>query len=299
MTQAAFVGVDWGTSNARFMLCDGLGAIIAERDGPGIARLDGALAIEAACFAALEGWPRVPVVMSGMVGANIGWKPAPYVGTPAHAAQHRAQAVRFVARGWQFSLLPGVSTTRADGHADRMRGEETQIFGVIGDTSTLVCLPGTHCKWVAVAQGAILAFHTAMTGELLDIVGRHSILLDPRRAPMARADSAFGKGVAAIKDSVLGLETLLFTVRSAQLAGTLRPDAADSYLAGLCIGADVRSALAVHRDPARITLIGAPGLTALYVAALELFGCDAAVVDGRDAVRAGLLAAWQAGGPCS
>ncbi len=284
-----FVGVDWGTSQARFMLVDASGQITDERSGPGIGRLDGPAAAEAACFDELGHWPRQPVVMTGAIGSNIGWHLAPYQMTPA-TADTRA-ALRFDARGWQFALLPGVKTLRADGFPDVMRGEETQIFGGIGDEDALVCLPGTHCKWAVVAGGAITGFHTAMTGELLNLIGCNSVLLNPKCAPIAHADAVFAEGVAAIRDSRLGLETQLFTTRSRQIAGTLTAQAAPGYLAGLCIGADIRSALCLHPDARSVTLIGAPQLTALYASALAAFGIVSRQIDGRDAVLKGLVAA--------
>ncbi len=290
---AAFIGVDWGTSNARFLLAGGDGALIEERSGAGIARLSNVAQIEAACFDALTGWPQVPVLMAGMVGSNIGWRLAPYVTTPATADAVAKSAVRFVAQGWQFALLPGVETTRADRLPDVMRGEETQIFGGIAHDSALTCLPGTHSKWAVVCEGTITGFHTAMTGELLDIVGQHGILLNPKRAPTAHPDAAFLEGAATVKASALGLESLLFTVRSRQLAGTLRAEAADSYLAGLCIGADIRSALALHADVRSAALIGSPALTALYASALAAFGVQSRQIDGREAVLAGLTQAYR------
>lgn len=286
---AGFVGVDWGTSNARFMLVDASGRMTDERRAPGVALLSGAAAMEAACFEALGDWPRQPVVMTGAVGSNIGWHLAPYQMTPA--TPDAKAALRFEARGWQFALLPGVQTLRADGFPDVMRGEETQIFGGIGYEDALVCLPGTHCKWAVVTGGTITGFHTAMTGELLNLIGCNSVLLNPKRAPMAQADAVFLDGVAAIRASALGLETQLFTTRSRQIAGTLSAHAAEAYLAGLCIGADIRSALSVHPGARSLTLIGAPQLTVLYANALATFGVVSRQIDGRDAVLKGLIAA--------
>lgn len=289
---AMFVGVDWGTSKARFMLVDGAGALIAERSGPGIARLEGPSAIEAACFAALADWPSVPVLMAGMVGSTVGWHLAPYAKTPASVGS--ANAIRFEARDRSFAILPGVETIRADGFPDVMRGEETQIFGGIGHDNAFVCLPGTHSKWAVVADGAITGFHTAMTGELLDIIGRNSLLLNPKRGPVASLGPSFREGVAAVTTSVLGLETLLFTVRSRQIARTLTTDMADSYLAGLCIAADIRSALTLHPGMRTITLIGSPVLTGLYASALADFGIPSRQIDGSAAALAGLVQAYRA-----
>jgi 2-dehydro-3-deoxygalactonokinase len=50
-----------------------------------------------------------------------------------------------------------------------MRGEETQLLGALGADATdeaVVCLPGTHSKWVRVNGGTVERFATFMTGEL-------------------------------------------------------------------------------------------------------------------------------------
>jgi 2-dehydro-3-deoxygalactonokinase len=293
----AFIGVDWGTSNARFILVGEDGASLAEKAGAGIARLAGAAAIEAECFEAIDPWIKehgsLPVVMAGMVGSNIGWQLAAYVPSPATAAEIAAATVSFTARGVSFHILPGVSTRRADGLPDVMRGEETQIFGALAGDDALICLPGTHAKWAQVRSRAIITFHTALTGELLDIVGRNSILLNPKRPPHAVPDAAFMKGVACIKNSSMGIESLIFTVRSRQIIEAVSQADSEAYLAGLCIGADVRSALQVYGMHQPLTLVGTPALLALYAAALEIFGLTSRQINGGDAVLAGLHAAYK------
>jgi 2-dehydro-3-deoxygalactonokinase len=171
-----------------------------------------------------------------------------------------------------------------------MRGEEIQIFGSVVGEEALICLPGTHSKWVQIAGGAVTAFHSAHTGELLDILGRHSILLNPKRPVAAKPDAAFVDGVEVARASVAGLESLLFTVRSRQIADTLKPEDADSYLAGLTIGCEIKSALALYGAPSvAITLIGSPHLAALYAAALACFGAVSNVIDGDAASLSGLM----------
>ena len=290
---ARFIGVDWGTSNARFMLVDAAGQCLHERTAPGIKRLDGPAAIEAAAFDAIAGWPDVPVIMAGTVGANIGWHNVPYVRTPAAAGIMAAHALRFSARGRQFVILPGVDTIRPDGQPDIMRGEETQIFGALAGHSGLVCLPGTHCKWVQVEGGTIAAFHSTMTGELLELIGLHSIMLSPRRAPTAKAGPVFDAAVAAICASAAGIDALLFTTRTRQVTGAMAADDADDHLAGLCIGGDVKSALALNPGARSVTLIGSAALTGLYARALATFGVPSRQIDGCNAVLAGLTHAYR------
>lgn len=293
MVAPAFIGVDWGTTNSRFSLASAAGDLLDERTGPGIASLDCPDAIESALFTAICDWPGLPVVISGMAGSDIGWRPAPYVCVPANAQSVHAASVRFTVRNVSIALLPGVRILRSDGHPDVMRGEETQIFGGISIDTGLICLPGTHSKWANVKSGRIERFHTAMSGELMDVIGRSTILLSPKRPPLARPSTQFVEGVKAINSSRLGLETMLFTVRSRQLAGILAAEFADHYLAGLCIGSDIRSALNFHTNVRTVTLIGAPPLTELYAAALASLGFVSRQVDGKTAALAGLTHAYR------
>jgi 2-dehydro-3-deoxygalactonokinase len=220
---------------------------------------------------------------------------AGYAETPATLNNIVAGIHSFRARGVNFTIAPGLATTRRDGLPDVMRGEEIQIFGSIAYGEALVCLPGTHSKWAQVSEGAVTAFHTAPTGELLDIIGRHSILLNPKRGVVAKPDAAFVEGVEIARDSMAGFESLLFTVRSRQITQALKPDVSDSYLAGLAIGCEIKSALALYGAPsAAVTLVGAPQLTALYETALRNFGAAAQQIDGDAASLSGLIKLYQA-----
>jgi 2-dehydro-3-deoxygalactonokinase len=294
----AFIGVDWGTSNARFFLVARDGHVIATRGGPGIGQIEDAAAIESICFETISAWldqhRSIPVIMTGAVGSNIGWQPAGYVKTPATLSDVAAKVHGFAARGTPFTIAPGLITIRNDDLPDTMRGEEIQIFGADTSKDSLTCLPGTHSKWVQVSNGAVTTFHTAPTGELLGIIGRHSILLNPKRPVLATPGAAFVEGVETVRGSNVGFESLLFTVRSRQIAQTLTPEDADSYLAGLAIGCEIKSALALYGpQSALVTLIGTPILTALYTVALSCFGMKAEQIDGNDASLAGLIKLYQ------
>jgi 2-dehydro-3-deoxygalactonokinase len=296
---AAFIGVDWGTSNARFLLIACNGSIIEHRGGPGIGQIDGVDAIENICFDAIADWiaynPQLPVIMAGMVGSNIGWHMAGYADTPATLEDIASGMLTFEARGTHFSIAPGLATTRSDGLPDVMRGEEVQIFGSVADGDALVCLPGTHSKWARVSGGAVTAFHTAPTGELLDIIGRHSILLNPKRPVAAMPDAAFLEGVEIARDSIAGLESLLFTVRSRQIMHDLKAEAADSYLAGLVMGCEIKSALVLYgAQQSAIMLVGSPQLTKLYAAALDCFAATTQQTGGDAASLCGLIKLYQA-----
>jgi 2-dehydro-3-deoxygalactonokinase len=296
---AAFIGADWGNSNARFWLIADDGAVLQQRNGAGIGMLANADAIEQACFDHISGWiaanPALPVILVGAVGSNIGWHTAGYAATPAKLADIADGMLMFNARGTGFAIAPGLNTIRSDGLPDVMRGEEIQIFGSmagVGEAAqnALLCLPGTHSKWACVTGGSVTAFHSAPTGELLDILGRHSILLNPKRPVAAVISAAFQDGVIHARDSKIGLESLLFAVRSRQIAGSLGAEHADSYLAGLVIGCEVKSALALYDvPPSGVKLIGSPHLTTLYAEALAAFAVSGSQSDGDAACLAGLI----------
>jgi 2-dehydro-3-deoxygalactonokinase len=75
-------------------------------------------------------------------------------------------------------IVPGV--IEQVGLPNVMRGEETQVLGVLQNLSAsgefLIGLPGSHSKWVEVVDGCITHFDTFMTGELFAVLSQHSIL---------------------------------------------------------------------------------------------------------------------------
>jgi 2-dehydro-3-deoxygalactonokinase len=223
--------------------------------------------------------------MSGMIGSRQGWAEAAYVPCPADTAALAAHLLSppGVERVW---IVPGVSLHEA-GRRDVMRGEETQIAGALGAGSGVVVLPGTHSKWVRVEDGRIADFATFMTGELFDVLVKHSIL-GRLMTGAAEDDGGFGRGLdAARREGGGGLSGALFSARTLGLFGDIPAGALRDYLSGLLIGHELREALA--RFPAReVLLIGAPDLARRYDTALRAFGVGASSADEGAAVK-GLL----------
>lgn len=288
---AAFIGGDWGTSRLRLFLCGADGNVLERREGPGIAE---AGARAAGIFAGLTaGWDAaLPAVLSGMVGSTIGWREAPYRACPAPPAAIAEAALRFASDGRQVAIIPGLSCTNASGLFDVMRGEETQLLGALrlrpelARGRHLVCQPGTHAKWVLVEDGAVIRFQTALSGELFALLAQHSVLARGAGAPSA-SHAAFGEGVRAARDQA-GLLHLLFSTRSRQLSGEIPKGEAASYLSGLILGTEIEAAIHLFAPRDRVVLICTPALAAAYETVLQGHGLGALVLDGDDAVLAGL-----------
>ena len=148
----------------------------------------GILNIENDAFAAtlypfIVGWrneenDRPPVLMSGMIGSRQGWIEAPYVSSPASPAD-LAASVMAVPDTENVWIVPGVCLDPEGERRDVIRGEEVQVIGALdqtGRSSAVLCLPGTHSKWVHARDGYLLDFATAMTGEVFKVMCEYSIL---------------------------------------------------------------------------------------------------------------------------
>lgn len=287
---------DWGTSNLRLALFED-GDIIARAEGPGIGLAE---TCPAEIFQNLtREWGKVPALLCGMVGSSIGWVETDYIPTPAGLDDLSSGLKKFDADGQPISIIPGLSTRNALGAPDFMRGEETQLLGALKQDPSLssgqhlLCLPGTHTKWVIMTDGVVQSFQTALTGEIYAIILKHSVLAGcakPGEAVEATAFNAALKRVMAQNGG--GFLHQVFETRARQLSGELTKDAAASFLSGLFIGEDVRGALeSIGKNltlGSKVKVIGAPVMGQGYCEALRAFGVDAGWEDGAELSLAGL-----------
>lgn len=284
---ARLVALDWGSTRLRGWLLGDGGAVLAERSsadgasqiGGGAAAFDAALQALAGDW--LAGGPAqgLPALACGMVGSAHGWREAPYVPCPAaldHLHEHLARVT--TSGGRTLHIVPGLLDAPDGGTPDVMRGEETQLVGLLAAhpalaASSTVLMPGTHSKWVQVVRGRVTGFRTRMTGEVYTLLRERSVLARLMPAPGAddwHAD-AFDTGV----DSARGgegrdLQGQLFAVRTLGLTGRLAPAALPDYLSGLLIGHELEAGLATRA--AALALVGEPALCRRYTQALRRFG---------------------------
>ncbi|WP_128923727.1 2-dehydro-3-deoxygalactonokinase [Bradyrhizobium guangxiense] len=294
MTEPAYVAVDWGTSSFRLWLVDRAGAVLAERrSGEGMlaAAKAGFPAVLQAHLAAIEAPDHLPVLVCGMAGAKTGWVEAGYVDTPAQLSAILKQAVRVPGEARDIRILPGIAQ-RDKSAPDVMRGEETQLLGALGLTAAgdaLVCMPGTHSKWVRVKDGVVERFSTFMTGELFSVVCRETILsLAVAGADEAEDVASFKVAVKAAFEAPAFAANLLFTARSRQLLFGGTPAAARETLSGTLIGAELAAGLSGAVPKEGVTLIASGRLATLYRLAFDGLSITVQPVDADEAVRRGL-----------
>jgi 2-dehydro-3-deoxygalactonokinase len=288
----AWIAVDWGTSNLRAWAIDEEGWVIANAASEaGMARLSRD-DFEPTLLSLIDGWlasgRKTRVLACGMVGARQGWMEAPYAGVPCTpVTQTIAPECRD--RRIEVHILGGIRQLHPP---DVMRGEETQIAGVLlhePGFEGVICLPGTHTKWVEVAGGIITRFQTFMTGELFGLLSTQSVLRHSMPVGTGWDDEAF---VAAAVESAMDTHALtarLFSVRAATLVADLMPAAAKARLSGLLIGAELASTHSMWSR--QRLLIAENGRQAnLYSEALSRLGGASSLIDASELTLAGLIA---------
>jgi 2-dehydro-3-deoxygalactonokinase len=284
------IGVDWGTSNFRAFRFDSTGEVIDRRSYPiGILKVRGGKFAET-LQEKVGDWiadGETRVLLCGMVGSRQGWAEANYLQCPVTIEDLAEAVVRIPFGGAEAMLIPGVMGEDSNRVPEVMRGEETEAMGIVDNCggSGLVCLPGTHTKWIVLRDRSIVSFLTCMTGDVFAALRRGTILsrLMSEEAPIE--ESGFLRGVARSAD-VGGLLHHLFSVRTLALTGDLRQDATASYLSGLLIGHEVRSVMPANTT---IHLVGAVQLCKLYQRAIEACG-GLATLEDEDAAARGLAA---------
>ena len=298
-TVPRLIALDWGSTRLRAWLLGDSGAVLAERqNGDGASVLAGGAQAFDQVLAAFAGdWLGlgVPALACGMVGSAHGWREAPYVACPARLDRlHEQLAAVRTSGGATVHIVPGLIDEPLQSTPDVMRGEETQVLGLVHARPALadqacVLMPGTHAKWVQLRHGAVAGFRTRMTGEVYALLRSHSVL-----ARLMAADDtdwnpdAFEAGVAAAQRAN-GVDLLgrLFSVRTLGLTQRWPAEALSDHLSGLLIGHELVAGL--RQAEGALALVGEPALCKRYVQALRVFGVAPAGVHANTAC-AGL---WQ------
>ncbi|WP_296423127.1 2-dehydro-3-deoxygalactonokinase [Yoonia sp.] len=291
--KADWIAVDWGTTHMRAWAMSASGSVLAEAvsdQGMGKLTRDG---FEPALLDAVAPWldGPTPIIACGMVGSRQGWVEAPYAAVPCPALPGGFVRAPTQNPDLQVHVIGGIKQTDP---ADVMRGEETQIAGFLARNKNwdgVICLPGTHTKWVHVSADEVVSFQTFMTGELFDTIATHTVLR--HSIPAEGWDSAaFATGLSDAMARPERIAARLFSLRAEALLQDLSGPAARARLSGLLIGAELAAAKPYWLGQ-QIAVIGAGALSRLYVDALATQAAPATQVKGDAITLAGLTAAFR------
>jgi 2-dehydro-3-deoxygalactonokinase len=280
-----WIAVDWGTSNLRAWAMRGetvLGAVSSDRGMGKLSREE----FEPALLALISDWLPAPVIACGMVGSRQGWVEARYRAVPCTPVD--AGALVRVPVGdarLDVRIAPGLSQDRP---ADVMRGEETQIAGA--GVEGVICLPGTHSKWVEVSAGEVVSFQTFMTGEMFALLSTQSVLR--HGVGDGWDDVAFDQAISEALSRPEKIYARLFGLRADGLLHSLDPATARARLSGLLIGAELAGSKAYWLGQP-VAIIGASTLARAYQRALAAQGVTARMLDATECTLRGLASLRQ------
>ncbi|MGK0270869.1 MAG: 2-dehydro-3-deoxygalactonokinase [Cocleimonas sp.] len=291
-----FVAVDWGTTNFRAYLIDNQGLCIdsvSNNDGVIKSKNNFEVILQQHIGHWLNSHGPIMVILSGMVGSQIGWLETPYTDCPISIESYSDHLVQIPSfNHGNCWLVPGAKYISNSGITDVMRGEELQVIGTYQLNGTnkngLFCCPGTHNKWVYITQGQIDMISTSMTGEMFSLLHEHSIL---KHSFTELTDWHLEAFLSGLKHSQVsgGLLNHLFSVRTNYITGKHAKNEGSSYLSGLLIGHDIQSTITTKYKnlDVPISIIGSSRLCESYSIALTYFNHLNICIPAQSSVIAG------------
>ena len=288
-----WIAADWGTTHLRVWAMQGGTVLDHDQSDNGMAKLERDQ-FEGALLELVEEWlgsGPISVIACGMVGARQGWVEAPYSSVPCKPDHSEHAIPNCNDPRLNVRVIPGL---KQNAPADVMRGEETQIAGFLAlnpGWDGVICLPGTHSKWVHVSAGEVVSFQTFMTGEQFDLLSTSSVL----RHSVDTKDWDKPAFDEALNDSLSHPEKLaahLFNLRARDLLTGQSKEAARARLSGLLIGSELAAARPFWLGQ-QVAVVGVTALSQIYADALATQGVPATVADGARMTLAGLQAAYR------
>jgi 2-dehydro-3-deoxygalactonokinase len=282
-----FIAVEWTSSafHAWRMAADG--AVLDEHKSQSGVNSVRDRTFEAVLRAELDAWlpDSESIFLSGMITSRTGWIESPFVMVPAGISELFGKAERCEIAGLPLiHFLPGIA--RQEPLPDVMRGEEMAIFGIEGKLPELVVLPGAHSKWVRTDGERIVDLSTYMSGEILNLLRKDSLLSKLIPADYAPSEAAFDRGVAIARDKGAlpgGVLQRLFSARSLVLFEQLKPREISDYLSGVMIGSEIAEVLAGQPDLSSVVVLGETPVAHSYRRALQQFGTQSPAKAGSAA----------------
>ena len=267
---ALWIAADWGTSNLRLWALDENGQILHEKQThEGIANLE-TDKLETILLQHIKDWiapqqKTIHVMACGMIGSRQGLFETPYQTLPcSHILKsYKAPSNQ---KEMQIHIVTGIAQ-----HAppDVMRGEETLIAGFLAqnpDFNGVMCLTGTHTKWVMLQNGGIERFHTFLTGELFALLSQKSLL---RHSLGSWHDDAYQESLKNTLENPERFSQYLFTLRAANLLHDEPHGIA--RLSGILIGLELAS-MRPYLETQPAVLIGSPSHLHAYELGLAQCG---------------------------
>lgn len=194
------------------------------------------------------------IYASGMITSELGLYNLAHIPAPAGKQELKNGSKSIIFEDIApipITFIPGikntfdVDTTESLTQADVMRGEETELIGLMElmdvKRSFSAVLPGTHNKIIKVDEnGRIVSCCTAMSGEVLSAVSGNTILKNSLPKPLINGEPNLAfvdKGYETANQ--LGINAALFKTRILSNFYHCTNQEKASYFAGVVLSSDI------------------------------------------------------------
>jgi 2-dehydro-3-deoxygalactonokinase len=221
-------------------------------------------------------WSDVDAVVAfGMITSELGLVELPHLVAPVDAGELARAILEWTETPVlpsRLLLVPGVRNASQDvERADFMRGEETQVVGLLAlakvEPPLLYVSVGSHPKFVWIdADNRIAWSVTTLSGELLWALHRETILADLVNPDGRLADLDAVEQGARVAEAA-GLSRALFAARLLNRIGDASPETCSAFIYGALARADLgalRTTLPATAGMERIVLAGHGPLLEAY-----------------------------------
>ncbi len=292
---AEWVAVDWGTSNFRYWVLESDKVLKHDILPLGMQKLNRDEYEEHLIKAIgnlLDPTKLTPILICGMAGSRQGWSEAPYLSIPSKPPDLRhAMPVNSKDRRISVRILPGL---RQSDPADIMRGEETQIRGILDKNKNfdgVICLPGTHTKWVRISAGEVVNFQTFMTGEMFFLLSEKSVLKHSV-SKGGWVEKIFRESVNEIITDNKLFAAKLFNLRSEFIMENLSKTESRTRLSGYLIGLELAGSRPYWLGQ-KVLILGEDDISLAYEQGLDCQGVIVERVCAKNVALDGLKAIYK------
>lgn len=252
-----YITIDGGTTNTRISLVKD-GAIIAtDKYNVGArASIDGNSALTNTIKngivkilekTGVDAKSVIRIIASGMITCEFGLVNLPHITTPCSIKDMKQNVFDTVLpeiSDIPFTFIRGVKTVSDDlTGADVMRGEESELMGILREGKCTYVLPGSHSKIIFTDEnGSITSFSTLLTGELIYAVANDTILKDAVDLSLSHCDKEYlEKGYEYCLQN--GINEALFKVRILKNTFHATPVQCYGFFLGTVLCAEIQKIL--------------------------------------------------------
>lgn len=218
------------------------------------------------------------ILASGMITSEHGLMEIPHIKTPAgkgelHSAMREVELNDI--SDIPFVFISGVRTDAKElCDIDIMRGEESEIFGIMGGLDGVYVLPGSHSKIVTVKDGKITDFKTMLTGEMIATLLEGTILKGSFDLSSASLDKEYlFRGYEYCRQH--GINEALFKVRILKNVLKASENELYSFYMGIILYNEVNYIISVRAE--RIFVGGKKSLKDILTSLLEKYSSSEVV----------------------